>query len=41
MTDPFALMVNVASEPHDPAIKYLRIDPHSGEIPYKWARRDY
>jgi len=41
MTDPFALMVNVASEPHDPAIKYLRIDPHTGEIPYDWARRDY
>ncbi len=41
MTDPFALMANVASEPHDPKIKYVRIDPHSGEIPYDWARRDY
>lgn len=41
MTDPFALMTNVASHAHDPALKYLRIDPHSGEIPYDWARRDY
>jgi dTDP-4-dehydrorhamnose 3,5-epimerase len=38
---PFSIMTNVASEPHDPALKYLRIDPHSGEIPYNWARRDY
>ena len=41
MTDPFALMTNVASEPHDPSIKYRRIDPHSDEIPYDWARRDF
>jgi dTDP-4-dehydrorhamnose 3,5-epimerase len=41
MTDPFALMTNIASEPHNPDIKYRRIDPHSGEIPYDWARRDY
>ncbi len=38
---PYSIMVNVASEPHDPNVKYLRIDPHSGEIPYNWARRDY
>ena len=41
MTDPFAIMCNVASEPHNPDIKYLRIDPHSGEIPYDWSRKDY
>ena len=41
MTSPFALFTNIASEPHDPGHKYLRIDPHSGEIPYDWARRDY
>ena len=41
MTDPFALMTNVASHPHDPGLKYLRIDPHSGEVPYDWARRDF
>jgi dTDP-4-dehydrorhamnose 3,5-epimerase len=38
---PYSLMVNVASEPHNPDLKYLRIDPHSGEIPYDWTRRDY
>ncbi|RJQ48202.1 MAG: dTDP-4-dehydrorhamnose 3,5-epimerase [Gammaproteobacteria bacterium] len=41
MAAPFSIMCNVASEPHDPSLKYLRIDPHSGEIPYNWTRRDY
>lgn len=41
MTDPFAIMTNVASHAHDPSLKYLRIDPHSGEVPYDWARRDF
>jgi dTDP-4-dehydrorhamnose 3,5-epimerase len=41
LTAPYALLCNVASEPHDPNLKYIRIDPHSGEIPYNWARRDY
>jgi dTDP-4-dehydrorhamnose 3,5-epimerase len=41
MTEPYALFANVASHPHDPSLKYLRIDPHSGEIPYNWERRDF
>lgn len=41
MGSPYSIMVNIASKPHDPSLKYLRIDPHSGEIPYMWARRDY
>lgn len=41
LTGPYALMCNVASEPHNPDLRYLRIDPHSGEIPYDWARGDY
>lgn len=41
MWSPYSIMTNVASEPHNPDLKYLRIDPHSGEIPYDWARRDY
>lgn len=41
IADPYAIMCNVASHAHDPSLKYLRIDPHSGEIPYDWARRDY
>ena len=41
MTAPFSILCNVASEPHNPNIKYKRIDPHSGEIPYDWARKDF
>lgn len=41
LTAPYALLCNVASEPHDPNVKYVRIDPNSGEIPYGWARRDF
>jgi dTDP-4-dehydrorhamnose 3,5-epimerase len=41
MGTPYSLMVNIASEPHNPELKYLRIDPNTGEIPYDWARRDY
>lgn len=39
--NPFSIMANIASLPHDPSVKYQRIDPHSGEIPYDWSRRDY
>ena len=41
MTYPFAISCNVASEAHNPNLKYKRIDPHSGEIPYDWARKDF
>lgn len=39
--DPFSIMVNVASEPHDPSLKYRRINPQSDEIPYNWNRGDF
>ena len=41
MGEPFSLMCNVASQAHDPSLRYRRIDPHSGEIPYDWARKDF
>lgn len=41
MWAPFSIMCNVASEPHDPTIKYLRIDPHSKEIEYDFTRKDF
>ena len=41
ITTPFAIFANIASEPHDPTLKYRRIDPHSDEIAYDWGRRDY
>jgi dTDP-4-dehydrorhamnose 3,5-epimerase len=41
MGDPYSIMVNVASEPHNPNLKYKRIDPHNNDIPYDWKRQDY
>ena len=41
MWAPFSILCNVASIPHDPSLKYLRIDPHSNEIEYDWTRRDF
>lgn len=41
MASPHSLMTNIASHAHDPNLKYKRIDPHSNEIPYDWARRDF
>ena len=36
-----SLFCNIASHPHDPRKKYLRIDPHSKKIPYDWDKKDY
>ena len=41
LTAPYALFCNVASEPHNPNLKYKRIDPHTGEVPYDWKRKDF
>lgn len=41
VVQPFSIMTNIASLPHDPNLKYKRICPHSGEIPYDWNRKDY
>jgi dTDP-4-dehydrorhamnose 3,5-epimerase len=41
LTEPFALMCNVASHAHDPSIKYSRIDPESDEIQYDWSRNNF
>ncbi len=38
---PYAVLCNIASEAHNPDIRYRRIDPHSGEIPYDWTRKDF
>jgi len=40
LTAPYSIICNVASEPHNPNIKYLRIDPNSDEIPYNWKRKE-
>ena len=38
---PYSIMCNVASEPHDPNIKYRRIHPDEGIIDYDWDRKIY
>jgi dTDP-4-dehydrorhamnose 3,5-epimerase len=35
MTDPFALVANCATHPHDPTLT-TRLDPFSPAIPYSW-----
>jgi dTDP-4-dehydrorhamnose 3,5-epimerase len=37
-TEP-ALVCNIIDMPHDPA-ESRRSDPHGGEIPYNWKRKD-
>lgn len=37
--DPFSIVCNVASEQHDPAKKYRRIQPQDGIIDYDWGRK--
>ena len=41
IASPSSILCNVASEPHNPNLKYQRVDPHSGEIPYDWTRKDF
>lgn len=41
LSAPYSIMCNVASEPHNPNIKYKRIDPHSQEISYNWDKKDF
>jgi len=36
MTDPFAIVANCCTHPHDPA-RSTRLDPFANHIPYDWA----
>jgi dTDP-4-dehydrorhamnose 3,5-epimerase len=36
MSDPFALVANCATHPHDPSLS-VRLDPFSSDIPYDWT----
>lgn len=36
---PYSIVCNVASEPHNPHLKYRRIHPEEGLIAYEWTRR--
>ena len=41
LCDPYSIVCNVASEPHNPNLKYRRIHPDEGIIDYNWERRVY
>lgn len=41
LSHPDSLLCNIASAPHDPSLKYRRIDPFSGEIPFDWNHKHY
>lgn len=41
ITGESALLCNVADKPHNPNIKYQRIDPDSEEIPYDWSKNNF
>ena len=38
MSDPFAIIANCCTHPHDPA-RSSRLDPYQNHIPYDWAAR--
>lgn len=40
MSDPFAMIANCCTHPHDPS-RSSRLDPYSSSIPYDWARKDH
>ncbi|MBI4596872.1 MAG: dTDP-4-dehydrorhamnose 3,5-epimerase family protein [Candidatus Omnitrophica bacterium] len=41
LTEPEALVINIASEPyHHAKPDEYRLPPHGGDIPYDWARKD-
>jgi dTDP-4-dehydrorhamnose 3,5-epimerase len=39
--EPYSIVCNVASEPHNPNIQYRRIRPDEGIIKYDWNRKVY
>jgi len=40
MSDPYAIVANCCTEPHDPA-RSTRLDPHTNSIPYDWNVREH
>jgi dTDP-4-dehydrorhamnose 3,5-epimerase len=40
MSDPFAIVANCCTHPHDPA-RTTRVDPFDNEIPYDWAVKQH
>ena len=40
MSDPYALVANCCTEPHDPS-RSTRLDPFENDIPYDWGVRQH
>ncbi len=41
LSEPEAIIINIPNEPyHHTRPDEYRLDPHSGEIPYDWSRKD-
>jgi dTDP-4-dehydrorhamnose 3,5-epimerase len=40
LSEPFAIVANCATHPHDPT-RTTRLDPHSSDIPYDWSVREH
>jgi len=40
MSDPYAIVANCCTEPHDPA-RSTRLDPFKNTIPYDWTVREH
>ncbi len=40
MSDPFAIVANCCTEPHDPS-RSTRLDPFDNPIPYQWDARQH
>jgi dTDP-4-dehydrorhamnose 3,5-epimerase len=40
MSDPFAIVANCCTHPHDPA-RTTRVDPFDNDIPYDWAVKQH
>jgi dTDP-4-dehydrorhamnose 3,5-epimerase len=40
MSDPYAIVANCCTEPHDPA-RSTRLDPFKSTIPYDWTVREH
>jgi dTDP-4-dehydrorhamnose 3,5-epimerase len=41
LNSPSSIVCNICSEPHDPSIKYERINPNSKKIRYDWNKKNY
>jgi dTDP-4-dehydrorhamnose 3,5-epimerase len=39
MSDPYAIMANCCTHPHDPRYRTERLDPFDNDIPYDWQLR--